>query len=386
MKRYSIHSLINGDTSSEPIKQPIQKYGIEIEVEGVSAAVQEALNSSQTIGKYWSLVGDGSLRNHGVEFVSRVLNKEDTTPALEVFYSAYDRFNMRSTMRCGIHIHANCLDLYVDELPGLFTTYALAEPLFMEYCGDVREENIYCVPWYRATTEPEKLADIYRSDKYRGAMLRATFGSACKYSALNAAPLVRFGTVEFRHAPTWGTLEPTKIWASLVDKLMMYGPRRAPKDILLAWHNDPVLWYRQVFGTEHGMNLTRTAHLAEERGAVGVAEKFLPPTKGKATDWSAPSLYVQGEGVRDYAISTPRPPAVEGTRTPRPARQGRERARIDVAPALEAAEARVTTGLTTGTLAAPTWAEATVDTLDRYMNDPTREAWRRTVTATPRRR
>lgn len=304
----SVMSITANEPGRPPTTETKQKLGIEIEVENMT---NTDISEVSAVRPYWNLVSDGSLRNHGAEFVSYVLPVESVEPALQGFYSLWKTRHLQSTIRCGIHVHMNCLNFYLHELAGVFTTYSLLEPLLMDYCGDLREENIYCVPWYRATTEPSNAASLVNPpDNARFVHLRQTVASACKYSALNFGPISRFGTIEFRHAPTWETIDPTFKWVKILLKLMEYGARRQPQEILEAWHQDPELWYRKVLGDVCPPIVLRPLVLkTEELGAVSVAEKFLPPTKTKIKDWATPPLYVEGDGTARYAIT--RPPEIE---------------------------------------------------------------------------
>lgn len=330
---YAVASFVHGEPTATPIPSSQQKLGIEIEVENVRALELEGHTASQ----YWSVTGDGSLRNGGVEFVSKVLLADQFESALRSFYSLWEPKHMHASIRCGIHVHMNCLQLKIPDLAGIFTTYALLEPFLMGYCGDLREENIYCVPWYRSTPEADKAAVLVKDPKERFTVLRQTVAHACKYAALNFGPLQRFGTLEFRHAPTWETIEPTTAWVNILLRIMDYGAKRDPKEILDAWHRDPEVWYLQVLSRWCPSTLRMHVLKAEEVGAVSVAEKFLQISKTKARDWGAPALHVQGEGTIRYAETSAPQIARTGRTVPRPPRQPRTAIRISTATLDDAA-------------------------------------------------
>lgn len=342
---YAVPSFSQGEPTTTVIPSSQQKLGIEIEVENVRHLELDGLPAK----KYWGVTGDGSLRNGGVEFVSKVLLAEEADPALQAFYSLWKTKNMHTNIRCGIHVHMNCLNLMIPDLAGIFTTYALLEPFLMSYCGDLREENIYCVPWYRSTVEADKAAVLVKDPKERFMVLRQAVSHACKYAALNFGPLQRFGTLEFRHAPTWEDIGPTTTWVNMLLRLMEYGAKRDPKEILDAWHKDPELWYRLVLSKWCPSVLRSHVLRAEEVGAVSVAEKFLPVSKLKARDWVSPTLHVQGGGADRYAEN--RPPEIEmrGVHIPRPPRTPRTRTVTLTRPVptdVQAAEFRVFGGTT----------------------------------------
>jgi len=333
---YAVTSFVHGEPTTQVHPSSVQKLGIEIEVENVRAS-PGPFNPPLV---FWNVTTDGSLRNNGAEFVSKILEAGQIEDALKDFYVHWKQQGMQTNLRCGIHVHMNCLPFMVPDLAGIFTTYALLEPFLMSVCGDLREENIYCVPWYRSTLEADKAALLVRDPKERWPTLRAAVNQACKYAALNFATLAKFGTLEFRHAPTWDSITPTLSWTQMLLRIMEYGVKRNPTEILDAWHRDPEAWYRLVLGKFCPTVMHDHVQLAEEVGAVSVAEKFLPYSKTKAQNWGAPPLNVQGTGHERYAMTQPQSVAMRGESAPRPPREPRRPTRVTIT---EAAPAHTTT-------------------------------------------
>ena len=62
------------------------------------------------------MVEDGSLRNNGREFVSKVLTKKEIDKALEELNSVFAEFaQTHASFRCGTHIHYNMSDRTLQQ-------------------------------------------------------------------------------------------------------------------------------------------------------------------------------------------------------------------------------------------------------------------------------
>lgn len=178
--------------------------------------------------KYWSTVMDGSLRNSGVEFVSAPLSGDQVIPAIYAVWALKTDLNAwQASPRTGVHVHLNCAEHTREQLERLLLTYVVLEPTLMHYCGAAREENIFCIPYYRARGRwyraiPRALREWERADSIEPSAIfnvAPLIGSGCKYSAFNLLPLCRYGTVELRMAPTWDTAGEMVMWAKICAQL-----------------------------------------------------------------------------------------------------------------------------------------------------------------------
>jgi hypothetical protein len=216
---------------------PWATYGVEVEAERLipTAASELATGESfsnpllrQMTSTYWNATADGSLRHNGVEFVSKPLGIVDARAAFSQVYVAMKEGLFRPSVRTGIHIHANVGTLDSLELREVMRTYAVLEPLLFRFVGPEREQNIYCVPLYRAANEQRNwralAAELSEPTLTRTVLSRLinVMRSFCKYSALNLESFMRFGTVEFRHAPTFEHYEEAERWLRLVDAVMHF--------------------------------------------------------------------------------------------------------------------------------------------------------------------
>jgi len=264
--------------------RPGERYGIEVEAERL-LQVDDGLRWSEAFRKYWSLTSDGSLRHNGVEFVSNPLAKTSVPPAIAALWPYFEEGRMRPSVRTGIHVHVSCLGLNTDQVMRIALHYALMEPVFTYFAGPAREENIYCIPWYRAHDEPNAVRTFLSGE--RGER------SPCKYSALFVGPLATFGTIELRHAPTWTDPETMLTWWRMAQAL--YRTYRTEYDILEEYLLvGPAGFARQVLTGIGGVAIPPTS-VFDECDVESVAEILaeVPPTVHPA--WGrTPMLAVEG--------------------------------------------------------------------------------------------
>jgi hypothetical protein len=227
------------DIVSTEVAMDCRRVGIEIEVEHVPDY------STQ----YWKVTDDPSLRNMGREFVSYPIPLADVPRILEDFYKSFNKFGYKANQRTGIHVHVDARDYTKADIASGATTYSLTEPAFCDVVGPDREENIYCVPWYRADSDVSAMAMILRKDRGLRDTIQHLGVRMTKYSGFYLEPLQRFGTIEFRHAPTWETADEVEKWARMCWTLVEWSRGKPAADILKMYQDDtPSAFARHVFG------------------------------------------------------------------------------------------------------------------------------------------
>lgn len=207
---------------------PKQPIGVEIEIEGVTPEAVNKFGEYQGKSYNWDPKQDGSLRNNGIEFITRHqgLGGQRLSLALEQFFSfAQDKKKYwKPSERTGIHIHLDVrdLDLYTSFRKLLITYMIFEKPIF-EFIGGDRRNNIFCLPMYKAQADLDNIGRLFLK---AAANNEVTWQTLCKefnrYSALNLQALASFGTFEFRHLQT--TLERTKIvdWINIIQSLKKF--------------------------------------------------------------------------------------------------------------------------------------------------------------------
>ena len=113
--------------------------GIEIEVEKANAG--GAL-------KWWDITGDGSLRDNGLEFITKGgVGFDDTDKAiLEYLDYISKRKGFTHNYRTSIHVHINVAPLTVPQWQRLLMVYLMVEGTFYRMGGEWRRSSPYCIP------------------------------------------------------------------------------------------------------------------------------------------------------------------------------------------------------------------------------------------------
>lgn len=156
--------------------------GIECEIESVRGLRGEV--------EFFQATNDGSLRNHGIEYISSPMTRDLLVPQFKklhaniVYHNRDDAFSPRTST----HVHINCRTLDVDQLKTLLLMYALFEEVFFSMVNPDRRDNIHCVP----------LTETHLPTRYRSPMANI-LKAWHKYTAFNLLPIASQGTVEFRH-------------------------------------------------------------------------------------------------------------------------------------------------------------------------------------------
>ena len=194
---------------------PQELIGVELEVEGV--------RHSQPVPPLWREVPDDSLRNYGREYIfSEPLYGTGITDALMDMAIFMDKVQPDISYRCSVHVHLNVSDMDMEQLLTLLTLYLIFERTLVKYHGGGREDNIFCIPYYKAPASMQSLVYLYK-DAMAGELLPNYVSDLLsdfnKYSALNINAVLVHGSIEFRHMP--GTTDMVEVfeWIKMVQYL-----------------------------------------------------------------------------------------------------------------------------------------------------------------------
>jgi len=173
--------------------------GVEIEVENAAALRIDG----------WLSKGDGSLRNDGMEFITKYGCRIGHFPQLiKDFRLVTDEFIPHRTYseRTSVHVHLDIRRFHEDQLRNLLILYTLLEEPLFQLAGKHRKENIFCVPIRQSM--PGASQDPFTNVR-----------NANKYTAMNLLCASEFGTIEFRHME--GTDDPIRLmrWILLLGLL-----------------------------------------------------------------------------------------------------------------------------------------------------------------------
>lgn len=196
------------------------RVGIEVELENITADFPEC--------KYWNAHDDGSLRNHGREFVSTPLLPNDVSPACAELHGLIlqqGRGEADASYRCGVHVHYNVGHLKVGHLLDNLLSLMMIEPLLFAVYAPHRSQSVFCVPWYRSGRWLQSLAGC-GTDRGRefGAVdyLETLRSNVTKYQSINVLPVQKYGTIEFRMFPSSTDSDVIKEYADTVLRTMRW--------------------------------------------------------------------------------------------------------------------------------------------------------------------
>ena len=207
----------------------VNALGIELEYEQVD-------NISNWASTYWVAASDGSLRNRGVELVSRPLFFDSIEAALQEAETVVRSTGAVATARCGLHTHMNMRPYSIGQVWSLAALYALIEPtLYRTYAID-REDSMFAVPLWMNTSQINYLyRDICAirnlcADQNLPECLSL---QSSKYSALNFSSLVSFGTLEMRQPYCSTDFDAIRSWCDFCVRLIEQGTAfEDPEEVL----------------------------------------------------------------------------------------------------------------------------------------------------------
>jgi hypothetical protein len=200
---------------------PSGDIGLEIEVEGNGLPTQGYLDGirGKKTGATWVTTRDGSLRGEALEYI---LSTPCTVRELpDLVKGLYDKFiELRTTLepsnRCSTHVHINMTGCKFNELSSFIALWSMFEPMLIEYCGEQRKTNHFCL-------SAEDCADTVDAwFQFLNSGSQGYFREGLKYSALNVLPILRLGSFEVRTAPLWTDYQKVVSWGTFLVALRDY--------------------------------------------------------------------------------------------------------------------------------------------------------------------
>lgn len=206
---FGLDNVVPWTTSKAvPMQNPAPSllYGLELEIESANTDWKTA---GMTVKE------DGSLRNNGLEFITKPMTYSNLAYLLNYFFKRSNITQANYSERCSVHVHINALDMTEDEVAALCLIYQVFERVLFNWIGNGRDKNIFCVPWYDTMMTYCVVDRISRKDSY---VLRTWQ----KYTALNLTPLTTQGTLEFRHMEGTHNVERILTWVRLIGHMYTF--------------------------------------------------------------------------------------------------------------------------------------------------------------------
>ncbi|AUR95542.1 putative amidoligase enzyme [Vibrio phage 1.208.B._10N.222.52.A7] len=264
-----------------PLRQDLASFPVPTNV-GIELELENWQFGRGIDNSLWTEDTDGSLRNNGVELISKVLSGYRVSAALRDLTRNLDTQEPVANERTSFHLHLDVLDLTLLEFRNLVFIMGAYEPLLLQLCAEHRRCNSFALPLSHA---PAVLKHLHRGmtewsrHDWRHLISHDIFSlGEYKYGALNFASIGVHGTVEFRmHQGTFNiteikdwiqTLITFKDWAKRYDNL---------DDLSVALEGDLLVEMHTKLATMHydAISLQDAAQLVEE--GIGNVDLFKTP-------------------------------------------------------------------------------------------------------------
>lgn len=180
---------------SNALVRPESNYqdhvGVEVEVEHRSAIGGLPAN----ISRIWDVVGDGSLRHNGAEYVMRRPKTiENAVKATRVLLRQVKKDNeILDYGRGGVHVHINVGDLTNKQLVNYIAIVHCLDDILTHNCGEYRRDNLFCLRVRQAPNVVDVVERFVNSEDYR------VFNTdSIRYASVNLKAIATYGSIEFR--------------------------------------------------------------------------------------------------------------------------------------------------------------------------------------------
>ena len=198
----------------------------EVDALGIELEYEQVANLQGWAPQHWVAASDGSLRNRGVELVSRPLPFDTVEAALQEAETMVGTTGAMASERCGLHTHMNMRPYSIGQVWSLASLYAIIEPTLYQTYALQREDSMFAVPLWLNTRQVNALyRDItaLRNIRSGGPMPPCTALQTSKYSALNFTSLTSFGTLEMRQPYCTTDFEAIRSWVDFCKRLVEIG-------------------------------------------------------------------------------------------------------------------------------------------------------------------
>lgn len=209
--------------------------GVEIEVEGDSLP-------KKITG--WRTENDGSLRGESFEYVLKTPATFEELPsrlaAIETAYKAAGT-HVHDSVRAGIHVHVNVQQLTLIELFNYLTLCIVFEDLLIEFCGESRTGNLFCLRTKDAQYLNRVLQDVAQTTNFK------LFDSdAVRYSFMNPKSIFQYGSLEFRSLKSTRDWDQILTWVGILLRLREVAKTfYNPQDIITGFSGQEVAQFRE---------------------------------------------------------------------------------------------------------------------------------------------
>lgn len=235
--------------------------GLELEIEKWETEEEASFRG-------FSFTADNSLRGASVEAITKPMRTKYVPVLLENFYEHFHVTDDNYSERCSTHVHVNCQDLTRQQLRNICVLYQAIERVLFAWIGEVREQNIFCIPWYQCNI----------SSRFVHNFLSDTDGTVRrwqKYTALNLLPIREQGTIEFRHLEGTCDIKRITTWLNIIGSIFRFACEVTYKELRgIITEMNSVSNYEMFINRVFGVYATEFVSLPSYREllAIGVVD------------------------------------------------------------------------------------------------------------------
>lgn len=181
------------------------EVGIELEIEGDGCG--RLVNTN-----FWRVEADGSLRGESAEIVMKNPCKRTVVRGrLKALARMVEHVQFQDTGRAGIHVHINIQELTVRELVQYMCLYLVFEEMLVEWCGQGRVGNLFCLRVSDAPFVLKIVRDVLKSGRWR------RLGTDdIRYSSMNLKAVATYGSLEFRALRSTTDMAVLRKWVDIL--------------------------------------------------------------------------------------------------------------------------------------------------------------------------
>jgi hypothetical protein len=171
------------------------RVGIEVELEGLYS-----VRSGRSTLTYWDIIHDDSLRDNGVEFVTKRdgLEGAEIIGAINELQNFLRSHSPKASWRCSDHVHVDIRDMTIQQCKRMILASVITENILYTTAGSHRKDSNFCMPVSGAEDMVRTLAVNWKREG------PAFFDYLCmdwnKYSGMNLIPSRQLGTIEYRNS------------------------------------------------------------------------------------------------------------------------------------------------------------------------------------------
>ena len=220
------------------------EVGIEVEVEG-----KRLIEGG--IKPYWRHERDGSLRGQeNAEYVlSMPVDRKQVRDALESLFGALEKNGAvlrNNSPNASVHVHLNVQSWTLRKVYTLICLWYILEETLMDWCGEQRVGNLFCLRASDAEAQLLRLASAVRYGRY----FDINDQEGLRYAALNYTALGKFGSLEFRGYPALYEASKIDTWVTALLALKDFAEKyETPPEVIMEFsRSGPEDFFKLVLG------------------------------------------------------------------------------------------------------------------------------------------